>query len=106
EAAGVRTVEGADTGVFQDRHDRLQDEGGHSVGARRSAKEPISRDDRTSLSHPPERVAAEPAPDLRAVRSSAVRRPIAASERDGSRVAHTRSHNRSQHNKIIRTFNK
>src|SRR2546430_14015051 len=34
EAAGVRTVEGADTGAFQDRHDRLQDEVGHSVGAR------------------------------------------------------------------------
>jgi len=41
ETAGVRTVEGTDAGVFQDRHDRLQNDVGHSVGAGGSAKEPI-----------------------------------------------------------------
>src|SRR6266851_5811825 len=41
EAAGVRTIEGTNTGMFQDRHDRLQNEVGHSVGTGGSAKEPI-----------------------------------------------------------------
>jgi hypothetical protein len=41
EAAGVRTIERTDTGVFQDGHDRLQSEIGHSVGAGGSGKEPM-----------------------------------------------------------------
>src|SRR5579864_7357236 len=69
EAAGIRTIECTDTGVFQDRHGRLQSEVGHSVGAGGSAKEPISPDDQTGLSRPPVRIGAEPAPDSWPVRS-------------------------------------